>query len=78
MFESMPSRTVDHPTPRISIRNTSAAADLTALSEVMTRSTVGVFSIVRWKRNHEANGMDRIGAAGSPVKSITTRPKPPP
>src|SRR5439155_24239245 len=47
IFKFKPSRIVDHVAPRISIRSTSAAAELTMLSGLMTRSRVGVFSIVR-------------------------------
>src|SRR2546426_573617 len=78
MLKLKPFRRVDHCASCFSIRSTKAAADLTIFSELITTSTVGVFSIVRWKRNHDTSGMDRTFDAGRSVKSITTRPKPPP
>src|SRR2546425_12057859 len=78
MFEFKPVRYVDQSASWVSIRSTNAAADLTMLSGLITRRTVGVLSIVRWKRNHDANGMDRMCDKERSDRSITTRPNPPP
>src|SRR2546427_610769 len=78
IFKFKPFKSVDQFASRISIRSTKAAADLTTLSGLITTRTVGVLSMVRWKRNHDANGMDRTCDKGRSVRSITTRPKPPP